>query len=84
MLKLNAVAESDVEVLVSGFLKTASKAVALSKRQAAAANLRAEHADGALRSLSALISTATKEMKSESIFTPERYEAAKSIFERLC
>ena len=83
MLKLNAVAESDVEVLVSGFLKTASKAVALNESdEAAAANLRAEHADGALRSLSALISIATKEMKFESIFTPERYKAAKSIFRK--
>ena len=83
MLKLNSFTESDVEALVSGFLETASKAVALNGSDAAAAaNLRAELADGALRSLSALIATTTKEMKSVSMFTPERYELAKSIFRK--
>ena len=56
MLKLNSFTESDVEALVSGFLETASKAVALNESDAAAAsNLRAELADGALRSLSAMV-----------------------------
>ncbi|CAL6393861.1 unnamed protein product [Bathycoccus prasinos] len=81
MLKLNSFTESDVEALVSGFLETASKAVALNENDAAAAaKLRAELADGALRSLSALIATTTKE--TASMFTPERYELAKSIFRK--
>ena len=83
MLKLNLFTESDVESLVSGFLETASKAVALNESDtAAAASLRAEIADGALRSLSALISMSSTEVNSSSLFTPGRYEMAKSIFRK--
>ena len=83
MLKLNLFTESDVESLVSAFLETASKAVALNESDtAAAASLRAEIADGALRSLSALISMSSTEVNSSSLFTPERYEMAKCIFRK--
>ena len=84
MVKLDAFSDNDIEALVVSFLETASRAVGLGENESAASsNLRAELADGALRSLAALIATTSKEKKNVAKFFPaERYEKAKVIFQK--